>query len=125
MIIGWQAWFVNMPKQTEILRYTSEDSCFSCLPKDGCLGIRLYEDILKPNGEEYQCCGQFKGYDWYFMAKGPKGPIYGVDVDQRTKNVPEELKERYRDPVIIRGIWTDWDTMREFNAEFNTAKWPT
>ena len=110
MIVGWKAWFVDVPQQQEIHIYSSDDMGFEELPQDGCLALILYNSNLKPDGNNRSII--YKTYDYYFKA----GQIYGADVDVRERNVPSEIATRYINPHIIRGIWTDDATMEVVEA---------
>ena len=117
MIVGWKAWFVDVPHQHSTLSYSSRDNKFEDLPQDGCLGIITFEDNKKPDG--FHKRGMLSGYDYYFKA----GEIYGVDVETREKNAVEDIKKRYVDPCIIRGIWASDDMMKAIQAEMRAEQW--
>ena len=118
MIVGWRAWFVDVPEQHDLVRYDSESCSFNNLPKDGCLGLAQYEDALKPDGRHKRIL--LNGYDYYFKA----GEIYGVDIDSREHNAVEDINARYINPIIIRGIWTTNDLIMKMHAEMSEAQWP-
>lgn len=117
MIIAWKAWFVTVPMQEAPLSYTSDDCDWAELPNDGCLGVVLFEDSKKPDG--YRNRTILSTYDYYFKS----GNVYGSDNDVRERNVQQEIKDRYVDPVIIRGIWTDEETMHEVQQQMRNAEW--
>jgi len=64
MIVGWKAWFVDVPHQHSLLWYSSKTNEFEDLPQDGCLGIITFEDGLKPDVNRMR--GFLSGYDYYF-----------------------------------------------------------
>jgi len=122
-VIGWKAWFVDVPHQTEIICFNSNDVLFDDLPKDGCLGVVLYYSDNKPDGNPMR--GTLATYDYYFAAVGPIDIIIGCDNDARERNVQQEIQKRYESPVIIRGIWTDTPTIKHVEQEMNEAVlWP-
>jgi hypothetical protein len=103
-VTAWKAWFVDVP-QTKILRFSSDDITWEELPYDGCIAIKYYSKKTLVDGT--QETWQLHGYDWYFKADGIIEPIYGCDIDQRERNVKEELNKRYNNVNLIRGIWVD------------------
>jgi hypothetical protein len=115
-IIGWKAWFVTVPQGKDILCFHSEEIAYKDLPRDGCLGFVVFEDKRKPDGyrkREFQT-----GSDYYFKA----GDIYGRDIDSRERDTPTDIAKRYTDPIIIRGIWTDDETMATVQEEMRNAQ---
>jgi len=88
----WKAWFITMPVQYGILRFDSDTHTFEDLPKDGAIAFK-FGDI------------RLVGYDWYFIADGYDGFIYGADNDSRLRSIKEDISSRYINPLIFRGIW--------------------
>lgn len=109
MIVGWKAFYADA-EHTAITTYSSGDTRFENLPQDGCLGIVLFESSLRPDGKNTRTL--HAGYDYYFKS----GEVYGVDVEVRNRDVPEEIVKRYRSPYVIRGIWTTHDLFNEAQA---------
>ena len=119
MIVGWKAWFVDVPKQKGLLHYTSDVCPFEKLPGDGCLGFVFYHDIPKPDGNPRRSI--YKSQDYYFKS----GKIYGNNLDVRDRDVQAEIRARCDSPRIIRGIWTDDDTIELLDKEMREAvTWP-
>jgi hypothetical protein len=116
MIIGWKGWFVDS-LHTKLITYSSKDTIFEELPQDWCLGFVLFEERLRPDGNHYRQI--FSSMDYYFKS----GDIYGGDVDVRERNVQAEMKQRYNNPYIIRGIWTTDDLIRKASEEMRVAEW--
>ena len=122
-ILGWRAWFVAVPEQQEILRFSSLNTGLSALPGDGMLGWVLYEPASTPEGNPTRLV--LSGYDYYFAAQGIEGLIYGCDVDVRQRDVWHDIHQRYRTVYAARGIWTDYATIKSVESEMNEAKtWP-
>lgn len=118
MVIGWKAWFVDVPAQRSLHVYSSDNCRWEDLPGDGCLGFIFFEEKRKPDGNRMRAIRT--GYDYYFRS----GEIYGVDVEVRERNVPEEIAARYTEPVIIRGIWTTDTCMAQVDQEMREAECP-
>lgn len=118
-VIGWKAWFITVPSQDEILRFSSKDICFRDLPDDGCLALVLFYSSTKPDGSPRRML--LNGYDTYFIAAGMHSDIYGCDIDQRERNTIDDIKRRYDHVSIKRGIWTDEITMDMVQAEMQEA----
>jgi hypothetical protein len=76
---------------------------WSTLPNDGVLLVKLF----RMDGSQRE----MSGWDYYFKATGPNGPIYGY-----TNNVTDTI--RYRNVTILRGKWSDDAT---FEAVRNAA----
>lgn len=114
-IIGWQTWFVDMPIQTEILRFSSLDTSWEDLPKDGMQGIVLFQNEPKPDG--FLKRATWSNYDYYFKGKGLKDVFYGCDVEVRNRNIPDEIGKRYPGSTIIRGSFTDLETLMVIQEE--------
>lgn len=121
IIIAWVAWFVDIPEQTKVTRYSSLERDFSELPNDGALAITFFLNAKKPDG----FCKRivWKGYDWWFRAKGINDFIYGCDVDCRERNIKEDINNRYKETVIIRGAFTDYATLLEVSEEQKGSQW--
>ena len=96
---------------------TSENYSFKDLPDDGALGLITFESELKPDG--FYKRNIYKGYDYYFEAIGANGVIYGCDLDSRERCTRQDILKRYNKPVVIRGIWTDTDTMHKAIGQMN------
>lgn len=122
MIIGWRAWYVgsgNFP----VIEYNSNEHVWATLPEDGMLAVRTYEDELKPNGDNKGI--KLSGMDYYFTAFGPQDLFVGADIDRREVDVANEIKERYTNAVVKRGMWTDSNTMEmAFRAMQEAKRWP-
>lgn len=118
-IIGWVAWFTD---QTKVTRYTSLELPFKDLPQDGMLAVTYFIKDKKADGFHKRI--PWKGYDWYFMAKGIQDDLYGCDVDCRERNVREDIQTRYPKAVIIRGAFTDLITLNEVLKEQLDTQWP-
>ena len=119
-LIGWDAWFVDVPNQTQIIRYSSNDFTFESLPKDGCLGIVVYE-IHANDPEIYRVKFQAA---YYYLAQGVDGREFvGVSADTKDQNVYEEIQQRYVNPIIVRGIWTDPETHQQVHREMMESRW--
>lgn len=114
MIIGWRAWFTEVPLQGKLLRFSSVNTPWEKLPRDGCLGIVLYEDRNKPDGNPLRLI--LSGHDHYFRADGVNDYLYGAS-DSSTS----DIKARYSNPNIIRGIWTDAVTTDQVVKEMREA----
>lgn len=121
-IIGWKAWFVDVPHGAEIRRFSSDGNFLAQLPVDGCLGVVSFFSDKKPDGNPTR--QNFAGLDYYFFVATRNGLIVGADVETREKNLPKELYERYKNPVVCRGIWTDDDTMKQVTKEMREAITP-
>ena len=110
-IIAWTIWYPTK-------RFSSLDTRFEDLPRDGALAMVTFEDKLKPDGT--YCRNIFKGYDYYFRADGIKDYIYACDIDSRERECIKDISARYENPIIIRGIWTDRETMQNVIDEVNS-----
>lgn len=101
----WTAWYVPFPRQGEIQEYVGNDPYYIReLPTDGCLGFIVQYD----DGTNHV----LQGYDYYFLADGTEGkPIFGCDNETREKELVKDINTRYINPYLIRGIWTDSDTI--------------
>lgn len=102
--MDWRAWFITMPVQTSIIRFSSDIHTFDDLPRDGAIAFS-FGDL------------KLSGYDWYFVADGHDGLIYGADNEARHRNIVEELNQRYVDIVLFRGIWVTSTKMDKVNKE--------
>lgn len=118
-IIAWQAWFVDVPIQGGVRRFNSAETAPEELPKDGCLAILAYYDTQAPGGEHLRF--NYLSSDYYFFAYSNRGLILGSDNDRRESNVPGEIRSRYVDVTICRGVWTDDDTMAKVSEEMANA----
>ena len=107
----WTAWFVSIPRQGELQEYVGNDASYiKQLPTDGCLGIIIQHD----DGTNQALVG----YDYYFTADGNEGkPIIGCANETRETEVVKDIKARYTNPYIIRGVWTDSDTIDEIKEK--------
>lgn len=110
MIIAWSAWFIDIPDQQKITRYNSADCVFEDLPRDGCLALVTFENRKKPDQTHIK--NIYKGYDYYFRADGLAGYLYACDLDSRERATASDIAARYKNPVIIRGAWTDRNTLQ-------------
>lgn len=119
MIVGWRAWYVR--PDGAVMEFTSRQIAWEDLPDDGMLGIRWYEDTYHPNNEGLRNGLKITGMDYYFMADGPSGIIMGADVDRRGVNVPDEIRSRYTNAKVKRGIWTDPDTFDKVWQDIKAA----
>lgn len=109
--VEWEAWFVDVPKQDKVLRFKSPDmEDIKELPTDGCLAIAIrYSDMSFHS---------LIGYDWYWIAEGPDGRyIAGCEVENREIQIQSDIKKRYVNPFLIRGIWTTPQRMKEVQDE--------
>jgi len=120
-IVGWEAWFVDIPEQTKVTRYSSKDTEFKDLPSDGLLGIVMFMDEAAPSG--YLKRVLWNGYDYYFLAKGVNADFIGCDVDTRERFAPTDIKERYPSAIIIRGAFTDMGTLIQVKSEMQETQW--
>lgn len=107
-ITCWIAWFVDVP-QTKVTRYISFNTEWEELPRDGMIACAFISDREDGGHSKWK----FSGYDFYFKADGINGPIYGCDIEQREVDKKKDIAERYVNASIIRGMWTDEDTMYE------------
>lgn len=108
-VIGWRAWYADGSK------YDSKTTKWKDLPDDGVLIIVLYLDGKRPDGKPLRRINS--GVDWYFKAKGLKGPIYGLNND-----TPEENKKRYGEDISLKqGKWTDESIMYHAEKEATEA----
>lgn len=113
--VEYEAWFVDVPMQSRILRFKSENiEDIKTLPTDGCIAIAIrYSDMSMHS---------LIGYDWYWIADGPNDQyIAGCEVENREIQIQADIKERYVNPYIIRGIWTTPTLMRQIQDEMNGA----
>jgi hypothetical protein len=114
-ILGWDAWFVTTPAQ-EIVRYSSDDTAFADLPKDGCLGFVIHERHDYDPTEKYR--NIISGRDWYFLAKGVgDNDLYGGNMDLPGIRSDRDIEARYDAATVIRGIFTDATTMESVDKE--------
>lgn len=120
-IIGWRAWFVDIPGQTEILRFDSSITSFSDLPSDGMQGIVIFQNDLKADG--YLKRGNWQNYDYYFQAEGINGIFQGCDVEVRERSTPDEIVLRYPTAIVKRGSFTDMETVTLINKEMSDSQW--
>lgn len=120
MIIGWKAWFVNVPEHTYLLRFDSRDTPFIALPKEGCLGFVLFEDTRKSDGKRHRVFRT--SADYYFQPEGWDEVL--VTNDKRERNAPEEIKKEFINPYIIYGVWTKDEFMETVNQEMRLAECP-
>ena len=90
--VVWQAWFISLPVQTEVLRFDSSHHQWGDLPRDGAIAFR-YDGL------------RLDGYDWYFRVDSPCGEIFGVDNETRNRLYPDEIVNRYPGADVFRGIW--------------------
>ena len=97
-IIAWAMWYVDV-------MHSSKTMDFEDLPRDGALCFVTYEDRLKPNGDQVR--NMYQGYDYYFRADGKLDYLYACDLDSRERMTMKDINERYTNPIIIRGQWTD------------------
>lgn len=100
----WKAWYITMPVQHKVLRFYSDIHKWSDLPKDGAIAFQ-YGDI------------KLYGYDWYFRLDTPQGEIFGADNEVRTRNIYEEITQRYPNADIFRGIWIPTPLMESIQKE--------
>ena len=101
--LAWEAWFVTMPDQN-LIHYTSIDTAFKDLPKDGCLALVIHED--HDGNTDFRMFIQ--GRDWYFQAKGAGNTfIYGGSMDINGLDGQTDIEGRYNNPIVIRGAFTD------------------
>lgn len=117
-ILIWHTWFVDIP-QTKIMHFTSNDTKWEDLPRDGMLGAVFISETKE--GERHQKWN-FNTYDYYFKADGINGPIYACDIQQREINTIEDINKRYKNASIIRGIWTDETTMLYVQSEIRSIE---
>lgn len=113
-VIGWIVYYGDR-------EISSHDTDFRDLPKDGVIGMVLFEDRKTPAGINVKAI--YKGFDYYFKAKGLVDYIYGCDVDIREVNRSEEISERYDDAVILRGIWVDNETLYQMIDNMKAVEW--
>lgn len=129
MIIGWKIWFVDVPQKiredlkdkdkedkkgkvnAQIQTYLSDSTEWTDLPKDGCLGMILFEDTIVGNVHRRTV---LTNADYYFMDENG---VFGTDVDNRERKTRQDIYARYNKPYIIRGIWTDDDTYHAIHEE--------
>ena len=117
--MGWVVWFVDLPEQKQIgtlWGYSYDD--FLNVPADGIIGIVLFEDHYRPDGQPTRL--NMAGYDYYFAAEGP---IYGVDIEAREVNRKKDIEARYSKPIIARGIWTSNPNMARVQREMEAITW--
>lgn len=103
--------------QTELIRFDSETTPWEDLPSDGCLGFVFYYSSVGGDGRHLRW--ELSAYDWYFKADGMNGPVYGSDVDQRELDRPSDIRSRYTGATLVRGIWTDEETIRIVQDEMH------
>ena len=100
--IGWAVFY-------EDGSYTSKNINFESLPRDGVLCMAVFEDRLTPNG--YHQRALYQAYDYYFRAEGRRGFIYGCVNEARERDTLKDIQDRYKNPIILRGKWTDRETL--------------
>jgi hypothetical protein len=110
VIVGWAAWFIDLPGQRQITRHNNTNCAFEDLPRDGCLALVTFEDRTKPDQTHIK--NVYKGYDYYFRADGLAGYLYACDLDSRERATLADIRARYRNPIVLRGAWTDRDTLQ-------------
>lgn len=103
-IIAWAIWY-------EDAFFSSKDTKFEDLPRDGVLLMRVYEE--RRDAEWNHVVQQYAGYDYYFRAIGPKDYLYGCDLDSRERPTHQDILDRYNKPIILRGKWTDRETLQD------------
>lgn len=113
MVIRWKAYFDS---NGELAIFDSQQTPWEVLPRDGCLGVVLFEDGLKPDGNHLK--NVLVSLDYYFKA----GEIYGGDVEVRERNIQAEINARYDNPIITRGIWTTDDLMKQAMDEMTEVQ---
>jgi hypothetical protein len=112
-IVGWKAWFVTVPQGEELLRFSSNETAYKDLPRDGCLGFVVYYDRAKPDGNPRRLI--LKSEDYYFKVG---------DTPCGNRDSLAENKARYGGE-IIRGAWTSDDVMEQADAQMREAvSWP-
>lgn len=120
-IIGWQIWFIDLPEQREIKTFTSRNILWARLPKDGILGLVLFENTLRPDGGHTRM--MLTGQDYYFKALTAEGDeIYGSCVDTRSRDSIDDMMDRYLYPMILRGAWTSHQIMEKIQEEMQKVE---
>lgn len=97
--IGWRVWYENGEQ------YNSSECDWSNLPDDGVQEVVVYFDEKEASGVHHYR-RNMTANNWYFQAQGPNGYFYASSDDP-----PEEIRHRYKNAVLIRGKWTDEDTL--------------
>ena len=110
-VIGWKAWYQDGAM------YSSRHTSWADLPDDGVVLVLLYFDATTEQGESLR--RYMEGDNWYFMAPGPDGPIYGHNSHDR-----EENQRRYPGLIAKRGQWTDERSLREIQQSAAAARNP-
>lgn len=61
------------------------------------------------------------GSDYYFFTNSPSGlPIFAQSSIGQSV---EDIKSRYKNPIILRGKWTDDSTMHKVDKMIVDAEW--
>lgn len=76
-ISGWAIWYVDE-------MYSSQDTRFEDLPRDGALCLVTFETRLKPDGNHIK--NIYQGYDYYFRADRQRDFLYGYSFIPRVAN---------------------------------------
>ena len=115
MVIGWRAWFVDIPNHTKLLRFESNTTSFLELPDNGCLGFVLYYDTNKPDGNPHRL--YLKSQDYYFNIHDE---VKGC-VAESGQDTVGDIKKNFPDPYIIAGRWTLDALMEQAEVEMVEA----
>jgi hypothetical protein len=117
VVIAWAAWYRDC---CELIRIDSDSCKWSELPTDGCLGVVLWEEGTKPDGDHLKTI--LAGHDWYFRAGEGTCEIYGCDIDSRNRDAREDIARRYPGAEIVRGCWAPIDLYHEAEQEMREAQ---